>query len=206
MFFGTARTTKATAATELAALGAWAALGSGDRVGAVIFGDHEIVEIKPHRSRANVLRICHELVRLNEQLSSSSATAAPGILNDSLRRAVNVAKHDHLVVLITDYHGNDETTHRHATRLARHNDVLATLVYDPLGASIPVYGHVEVTDGRQQVSVDVSSGFNDRFEEEFRRRIEQIRRQLRSIRIPVLPICTHESVVDQVLTALGERQ
>ncbi len=65
MFFGTARTTKATAAAELAALGAWAAFASGDRVGAVIFGDNDIVEIKPHRSRANVMRICHELVRLN---------------------------------------------------------------------------------------------------------------------------------------------
>ena len=206
MFFGTARTTKATVAAELAALGAWTALASGDRVGAVIFGDNDIVEIKPHRSRENVLRICHELVRLNKKLSAAGGTARPEILNDALRRAVNVAKHDHLVVLATDYEGNDDDTHRHATRLAKHNDVLATLVYDPLGASIPVYGQAEVTDGRQQVSLNIDSHFNDRFEAEFRRLSEQIRQRLRSIRIPVLPICTHDSVVDQLLTALGARR
>ena len=206
MFFGTSRTTKATAAAELAALGAWAALNSGDRVGAVVFADEEIVEIKPHRSRENVLRICHELVRINSQLSADNRTARPEMLNDALRRAVNVAKHDHLVVLVTDYAGDDEETHRHATRLARHNDVLATLVYDPLGISIPVNGHAEVTDGVQQVSIDVSRPVNERFEDEFRRLSQRIRQHLRSIRIPVLPISTYEPVVEQLLGALGARR
>ncbi len=128
------------------------------------------------------------------------------MLNESLRRAVNVAKHDHLVVLVTDYNGNDDTTHLHATQLARHNDVFATLLYDPLGATIPVDGHVEVTDGRRQISVDVSSSLNERFEEEFRQLSEKIRQRLRAIRIPVLPICTHDPVIDQVLTALGGRR
>ena len=71
MFFGSARTTKATAATELAALAAWSALDVGDRVGTLIFTDEDVVEIKPHRSRTNVLRICHELVQANGKLSAS---------------------------------------------------------------------------------------------------------------------------------------
>jgi len=205
MFFGSARTTKATAAAELAALGAWRALEVGDRVGAVIFGDDETVEIRPHRSRANVLRICHELVRINGRLSAAGPPESNDALNDALRRAANVARHDHLVVLVTDYHGDDETTRSLATRLAAHNDVLAVLVYDPAGIRLPAGGAMEATDGRRRVAIPESSQFAQEFEAEFRKRCEQLRERLRALRIPILPICTHDPVPDQVLVALGGR-
>ncbi len=139
-------------------------------------------------------------------LSATSQASDSAVFNDALQRAVNVAKHDHLVILATDYHGSDDDTHRHATQLARHNDVLATLVYDPLGASFPVFGEGDVTDASRQVALNVTRGFNQRFQQKFREHAEQIRSQLRSIRIPDLPICTHESIVSQLLAALGARR
>lgn len=205
MFFGSARTTKATAAAELAALGAWRALEVGDRIGAVIFGDEERVEIKPQRSRGTVLRICHELVRMNGRLSAASAPRANNALNDALRCAANVARHDHLVVLVTDYDGDDETTRALATRLAAHNDVLAVLVYDPAGIRFPAGGATEATDGRRRVAIPEGSPFAQAFENEFRKRCEQLRERLRALRIPILPICTHDPVPEQVLAALGGR-
>jgi uncharacterized protein (DUF58 family) len=205
MFFGSARTTKATTAAELAALSAWRTLDAGDRVGAIIFGDEEIVEIKPHRSRQNVIRICHELVRLNGQLAADRP-ANPGMLDEALRRASNVAKHDHLVVLVTDYYGDDQTTHKFATRLAAHNDVIAALVYDPLGADLNSNFNLEATDGEQQISLSPQPKFADRFRDEFRSRLNQLRERLGSIRVPILPICTHDPVIDQVLAAFGRRR
>ena len=206
MFFGSARTTKATAAAELASLGAWRALGAGDRVGAVIFGDEEIVEIKPHRSRQNVLRICHEVVRLNQQLSATRDVADPDVLNKALRRAANLACHDYLVLLITDYHGDDEQTHKLATRLAAHNDVLAILVYDPLGIGLSGELPLSATDGSRQVTIPADAGLSERFADEFRGRCDQLRQRLRSVRIPILPVSTHEPVIDQVVEALGRRR
>lgn len=44
MFFGSARTTKATTAAELVALSAWRTLDAGDRVGAIVFDDDETVD------------------------------------------------------------------------------------------------------------------------------------------------------------------
>lgn len=205
MFFGSARTTKATTAAELAALGAWRALEVGDRVGAVIFGDDERVEIKPQRSRATVLRICHELVRINGRLSAASVPATNNAFNDALRCAANVARHDHLVVLVTDYDGDDETTRALATRLAAHNDVLAVLVYDPAGIRLSSSGFMEATDGRQRVAIPEGGQFAQAFETEFRKRCEQLRERLRALRIPILPICTHDPVPEQVLAALGGR-
>jgi uncharacterized protein (DUF58 family) len=203
MFFGSARTTKATAAAEGGALAAWRTVERGDRVGAIIFGDDEIVEIKPQRSRGNVLRICHELVRINGQLSATKPLGKPGALNEALRRATNVAKHDHLVILLTDYDGNDETTCELTTWLAAHNDVLAVLVYDPLGVRLPTSGPMMATSGEQRVTVPEGAAFADRFEMEFRAVCDQIRNRLRAVRIPILPLCTHEPVAAQVAAALG---
>lgn len=205
MFFGSSRTTKATAAAELAALGAWRALDVGDRVGAIIFGDDEIVEIKPHRSRKCVLRICHELARMNAKLSPNRPTN-PAKFNEALELASNVALHDFLIVLATDYDGDNAQTHRVVTRLASHNDVLAALVYDPLGIGFAVDGEVDATDGNRQLTIAPNDRLSKRFRGEFESRVEQIRLRLRSIRIPILPICTHEPVIDQLLSTLGGRR
>ncbi|MEM7145275.1 MAG: DUF58 domain-containing protein [Verrucomicrobiota bacterium] len=203
MFFGSIRTTKATAAAELAALGAWRVLHSGDRVGAIIFGDHEIVEIRPHRSRKNVLRICHELTRLNQALPSDRTPTVS--LNDALRAAARLAHHDHLVILATDYNGDNDQTHRIVTRIAAHNDVLAALVYDPLGFELQGTPGMEATDGRNRIPVDTNIAFKERFRKVFDQRIAQLKTNLRSLRIPILPICTEESVARQVRTALGQQ-
>lgn len=203
MFFGSGGTTKATAAAELAALAAWRALDGGDRVGALIFDDDETIEIRPHRSRQNVLQICHQLVSVNSRLSASRPPAQPGSLNEALRRAVNVAKHDYLVLLISDCDGADDTSRRLATHLARHNDVLAALVYDPLGANLPVSGSMTATDGANLVEVSGGSHFEQQFRDAFVARCEQLRQRFQAFRIPILPICTHEDVVSQVHAALG---
>jgi len=152
-----------------------------------------------------VLRICHELVRLGGELSAVATRGANEPFNEALRRAANVARHDHLVVLVTDYAGDDETTRALATKLAAHNDVLAVLVYDPAGIRLPASGFMEATDGRQRVAIPAGRAFADAFESEFRQRCDQLRGRLRALRIPILPICTHDPVPDQVLAALGGR-
>lgn len=204
MFFGSARTTKAGAAAEVAALGAWKTLNGGDRVGAIIFSDENVTEIRPQRSRSNVLRICHELVAANRRLSANSESGdISSTFNDALRRAINVAKHDHLVVLISDCAGSDDMTRKLASRLTAHNDVLAALVYDPVGASLPVPADALATDGRTQAVVTATGEFSRRFETAFRERIAVLKDRFRALRIPILPICTHEPVPEQIRAALG---
>lgn len=203
MFFGSERATKATVAAETAALAAWRTIERGDRVGAIVFGDDESVVIKPHRSRAAVLRICSELVRASQKLSASSPVSRSGRFNDALMRAANVARHDHLVVLVTDYAGDDERTRELTTQLAAHNDVLAALVYDPLGICLPQCGEMDATDGERRAPVPAGGEFAEAFAAQFRARLEAIRSRLRAIRIPILPLCTHEPVPQQVLAALG---
>lgn len=202
MFFGSQRATKAVAAAKLAALVAWRSLVVGDRIGAILFDDQEMIRLKPHRSRSNVLKICNQICRLNQRLSSST-TSNPSMLNRSLQHAVRIAKHDYLVILVTDYQGDDETTKQLVTSLAAKNDVLAALVYDPLGMAIHTKVPLSATDGKQNMQIGSDRKTADHFEQAFRNRCQEIRQQLQSIRVPILPICTHDPVVNQVRSALG---
>lgn len=203
MFFGSRRTTKATLATEAAALGAWRVLDAKDRVGALVFGDDEIVQIRPQRSRRTVLHFCSEMVRLNRMLSADSGKMDGETLNEALRRAVTMATHDFLVVLVTDYGGFDEETRRLVSSISAHNDVLAVLTYDPMGISLPREDGLEVTDGAKTRSVPTAERFQADYEGLFQDRIAAIRKTLGSLRIPILPLCTHDPVGVQLRTALG---
>ena len=206
MFFGSALSTKATAATQVAALAAWRALDAGNRVGAIVFSDEDISEIRPHRSKRNALRICHALVQANHRLSASTTANREATLNESLARAVNVAKHDHLVVIVTDFADANEETRKLTTELAAHNDVIAALVYDPLGAILEPENEMIATDGVDSLRIPITSSFSNRFQIAFKEHCQSIVEKLRGTRIPILPICTHDDVVEQVSAALGGRR
>ncbi|MEN7972331.1 MAG: DUF58 domain-containing protein [Verrucomicrobiota bacterium] len=205
MFFGSARATKAVAAAELAALGAWRTLKMGDRVGAIVFGDKETAFVSPHRSRGNVHRICQELANMNQQLNANGAETNKEGFNEALKQAASLAHHDFLVVLVTDCHGADETTRKRVTQLAAHNDVLAALVYDPLGISLPSTAELKITDGSTQTDIPTDSKFHQNYQKAFVEWGQVLHDHFSALKIPILPICTHDEVADQVLAALGER-
>ena len=90
-------------AAEAAALAAWRVLGGGDRVGAMVFDDEEIVTVRPHRSRDQVMRVLGAIVEKNHALHAQSTTPAnPEILNEALRRLIPLARHDCLICVIGD--------------------------------------------------------------------------------------------------------
>jgi hypothetical protein len=44
----------------------------GDRIGAVVFNDTEITELRPERWQTNVMRILHQVLRMNHVLHTGS--------------------------------------------------------------------------------------------------------------------------------------
>jgi uncharacterized protein (DUF58 family) len=205
MFFGSRRAMKSVVAAEAAALAAWRALGAGDRVGALVFDDGDVVEIAPQRSERTVLRILGAIADKNGALSVDDARpAAPEMLNRVLERAARVATHDWLVCLVTDAAGADAATMRPVTALAAHNDVLAIFVFDPLEAALPDAGRLVVSDGAQQLEVDSSdTGLRARFAAEFADRRAWLRTLARQRQIPVLPLDTSDDTAAQLRRVLG---
>lgn len=206
MFFGSQERMKSVAAAEAAALGAWRALGVGDRVGAIVFNDHSMEEILPQRSKVTVMQILRTIERMNRELrADTSVQSNPGQLNAALEKAHHLAKHDTLVVLITDGQGVDDDTTRFTAQMAQHNDVLGMLVYDPLRESPrPGSEQVVITDGKLQVELDFHDRkFLEHIATDYKTELAGIRANLRKISAPLLSISTAEDVVDQIRKLIG---
>jgi len=206
MFFGSRISTKSVIAAEIAALAAWRVFHQGDRIGAFIFNDSKIEEIKPHRSRATILRILEESAEQNHHLRADSPTRAnPGMLNDILRRVARIAQHDFTILLISDFDGRDGVTDRLLLQLSQHNDVIAALVYDPLDLQLPELGELVVSDGELQIELQfgrerIRSGLREASD----RRIQSILAWQKKLDIPVLPISTAEDTATQIRHLLGQ--
>ena len=158
MFFGSRLKMKSVTAAELGAVGAWRVLDQGDRIGAIIFNDHQSTEIRPQRTRRNVLQILREIERYNHELKPGvTAPSNPGMLNEVLEKVLRMAKHDTLVCIISDLDGANPETRRITSQLAQHNDVIIALIYDPLERELPEVGKLVFSESETQLEVDTSS-------------------------------------------------
>jgi uncharacterized protein (DUF58 family) len=204
MFFGTRDKLKSVTAAEAAALGVWRALDVGDRAGAVVFNDTELVDIRPQRSQKTAMSILGTIVRMNHALHADTAVEAnPAILNQALESALQLISHDTLVVMISDFFGVDEQTERLTARMAEHNDVLALLVHDPIRLE-PAVQNLTVSDGSRQMEIDFADKrVREKISQDYGDEQERIVHFLRKLAAPLLMISNEGDVVDQVRRLLG---
>jgi len=205
MFFGSRRAMKSVVAAEFTALGAWRVFHAGDRVGAVVFNDTEIIELKPHRSRVQVMHILEAVLRLNHQLRADAKVEPnPGMFNEALLRTSRLAKHDYLVCTVSDGFGVDDETFRLGTLIAEHNDALVTFIYDPLEKELPLAGRLVFGQGSRQLEINTgNAGLRRKFASEFQERFDSVEHFCRQRKTPRLAISTDRDVVEQVRERLG---
>jgi uncharacterized protein (DUF58 family) len=205
MFFGSRLAMKSVTAAQAAAIGAWRILGVGDRVGAIVFNDSDLVEVKARRSRATVLQILAAIVAQNQALGvGRGLVTAPVMLNTALARAQRLALHDAAVIVISDFDGADDETRKMIGAMTRHNDVVALLVHDPLQSDLPASARMTVTDGELQIQLEVGR-------DSVRKSLSQVTRdRLKGVfawtgerGVPVLPLSAAEETAPQLRRLLG---
>jgi uncharacterized protein (DUF58 family) len=206
MFFGSVQRMKSVTAAEAGALAAWRVLEQQDRVGALVFNDNNIIEIRPQRSRSNVMRILQAVVQQNRALSTQSVSNSnPAMFNQVLRRCDQLTKHDFLVCIISDCDGQDEESRRLLTRIAWHNDVLFGFVFDSLEAELPAAGPLVFANGEQRLEVDTGQrSLRDRYSQNFSELRSEGRHFLQQRETPVIPLNTTDDVAEQVRRRLGK--
>ena len=207
MFFGSVKNMKSVTAAEFSALAAWRVLAQQDRIGALVFNDSDVIEITPQRSRSAVMQLLHAVVTQNRALTHDGGIVPnAGMFNAVLRRCEHLAKHDCLVVIVSDGHGNDEESRQRLTRIAQHNDLLFAFVHDPLETGLPDAGPLVFGDAAGQLEVDTGDRkLRERFEQTFAAQRAAGRKFLLQRDTLVLPLSTAHGVAEQVRQQLGSR-
>lgn len=206
MFFGSRLMMKSVSAAEAAALCAWRILGSGDRVGGIVFNDADIDEVRPHRSRAAVIGLCDRIATQNSALNVGlPEERGVGQLDAVLARVANLAHHDHLIVVVSDFDGHNPTTRDLMLRLAAANDVVSILVYDPFLLNLPSSGEIVVSGGRTQAELSFhDSGMQASIREFAQNRGRELRAWQRELGLPMLPLSAAEATAPQLRRLLQQ--
>ena len=205
MFFGSRRVMKSVTAAEVAALSAWRVLDQGDRVGGFVFDDDAVEEVRPNRSRDAVMRLIRAIVARNAALrADTDAKRNPRQLDTVLDSVANVAHHDCLVIVVSDFDGHTARTRDLLMRLASRNDVMAGLVYDPFLLNLPKSGEIVVSDGELQIELRLGQDKTHRNLSEFAdARAKEILAWQHEIGVPVLPLSAAEETAPQIRRLLG---
>ncbi len=205
MFFGSRRKMKSVVAAEVAAMTAWRVMGVGDRIGAILFNDSQTLEFKPTRNERRVMGWLGELAAMNNALSVEPGRSGnPAALAEALRLLERSIGHDYLVVLISDFYGWDDASLKIIRNISQHNDIICSLVFDPLERDISTASSLVVSDGRYQLQIDPEhQGLGEKFQASFTSSIAHVSRELKRHHIPVLPVDTASEAVDQLRRNLG---
>jgi len=131
------RGSKSRQAAEIAALLAFAATRSNDRVGLMTFSDRIERYIPPAKGARQAFRLVAELQR---QAPSGQGTDLAGALNYLER----VQRRGAIVFLISDFLAED--FHLPLAAATRRHDVVAISVVDPLDDELPAVGLLQVAD------------------------------------------------------------
>ena len=172
-----------------------------------MFSDDGIEQVRPLRSRERIQALFAAIVRRNQTLRADAPDVdATGRLNQALQGALAHAPHDNLICLISDFAGADDQTLRLLRTLAAHNDVIATLVYDPLAVHTPLQGRLVVTQGELQVEVAADrQQVRQPLSDFFTGRLRDVAELLRRSHVPLLSVDTANDTVTQLRRELGKQ-
>ncbi|TWF47828.1 DUF58 domain-containing protein [Neorhizobium alkalisoli] len=206
MFFGSRRSMKSVTAAEAAMLCAWRILGSGDRVGGFVFGDVGIDEVKPHRSRNAVIAFANRIAVMNAALKADTTSVpSSGQLDAVLENVATLARHDHLIVVVSDFEGHTGRTRDLLLRLSSGNDVICILVYDPFLLELPTSGDLIVSGGALQAELALrQTGVRTSIDTFARDRGRELRAWQSELGLAMLPVSAAEETAPQLRRLLDQ--
>lgn len=192
MRFGSRNCFKSVLAAELAALLAWSALDANERIGALITHDGEHRELRPRNSRRAVLAL---LSALAEPAPASTGDVLP--FHEVLRTTRRLARTGSSVFVLSDFADADEAAAREQLfQLARHTEITALQLSDPLEATLPPAGVYAVTDGRERCSLDTADRrVRERFDAQTLAQRHTVNALLQKLGIPRIEVSTEDAPI-----------
>ena len=202
--FGSTEQTKQNIITEIAAVLAFSAAQTGDKVGCIFFSDKVEKFIPPKKGRSHILMIIRSLIEFTPQ---SEGTA----LSEAVRYMTNVNKKRCSTFILSDFINpkSDMTPLEDALKIAtsRH-DLVAIRVSDPRDKMLPDVGIIEMRDAEsgEKVWVDSSSAaVREYFAQQWESRNLQMENLLKHNRIDTAEVATDADYVAELIKLFKQR-
>ena len=203
MYFATRGVFKSVQAARAAALIAWKAQQSGDRVGGLVFSATVHHELVPEPGKPAVIRLAKRLVEAGRLPVADAAHA--NTLAKAAARLNRMAKPGSLIFLLSDFRELDEACKSDLAALSRHSDTTLLFIYDPFEAALPSAGaYGRVTDGNADLEIKLGeTGSSQRYADNFNTRYERIEKLCRDYRILLTKLATTEEPLVILQRVLG---
>ena len=206
MFFGTQDAFKSVVAARTAAYLAWAAKDHGDRIGGFLFNDTEVHEVRPKEGKRGIQQLFRLLIQFNQTLSANNpeTSGSRSSITTAIEGLHQVVKPGSLVFIISDFQGFDDITLQHLSLVAKHSDMVAAHISDPMEQRLPATGSYGFTDGKRSIKLNTSNhDLRKRFRTRFIEQHQRVKEQLTKIGVPTIDISTGQSVSTALAEALG---
>ena len=202
--FGSTEQTKQNVITEIAAVLAFSAAQTGDKVGCIFFSDKVEKFIPPKKGRSHILMIIRSLI---EFTPDSEGTA----LSEAVRYMTNVNKKRCTTFILSDFinPAGDMSQLEDALKIAtsRH-DLVAIRISDPRDKVLPNVGIIEMRDAEsgEKVWVDSSSAaVRDYFAAQWEARNTEMETLLKHNRIDTAEVSTNADYVAELIKLFKQR-
>ncbi len=197
MFFGSKVRLKSVAVADFATRIAWQTLAASDRVGGLVVGNEEARLHKPYRTTKAVARLLNDIADLNQSLSRE--TNSEITLHDAMLRVRRLARSNYRVFVISDFAGSLDGWADHLQQLAKHNQVTAVHVFDPMELELPASDHYLVTDGSERLQFYTGDqSLRSRYREQFEKRAALLTQACQHDSMRYLSMSTDRTEIDSV--------
>ena len=208
MHFATRGCFKSVNASRAAALLAWAAHHRGDRLGGLIFGDTTHRELKPRLGRRAALRFVHELVNHPDWENRERAPEIDSeeALTQAMSALRRVARPGSLVVVLSDFLGFSRAAQSYLSSVARHNEVLAVFLNDPLERKLPPPGRYRLVSRDDELAIDtIAKSARRDYRDAFTQRTGDLEAFCHRYGVHLMSMSTEDDPVATLQAALGRR-
>jgi len=205
MFFGSQSRFKSVQLANVASLLSWAALQHKDRVGALIFDSQSHHDIRPARSKNKVMQMLQRLCEVNNDIKPPISATGDNKLADMLMDVRRVTRPGSAVFILSDFHDFDDASEAQLHMLARHNDVSAIKISDPMETKLPQLSGLSISDGKSKATLNRRSKQQVQFAQLADQRQEQLLQACRKSSVELISINTGDDPIAFMNNRFNER-
>lgn len=203
LFFGTRTAFKSVVAAKAAAMIAWAALKSGDKIGALLIKSTQQT-LLPSRNKADLIRLLKEIVMLTDFQDNTTTDVMT-----ALKKFKQIVKSGSLIYFISDFYCLNQDLQTELQWLSTQHEVVNLLVYDTLEKNPPKQGRYLFRDHRFSQSILIDTHHDNicqQYQNIFAQRLATLKKMCFKSRMHLLQLATHEDIATILRPVLSRKK